>query len=174
MRHGIHLGPPRRRRSPLSVLLLLAAAAGVALAGAALLVRRDVVRLSEEPARSTRGEPPAPLDSSGVGERAAMLLAAVLEAGVLDAVRPTEVLSMLQSTLPEEMVLSSLEIAAAAPTPSLLVEARADEAPHVTLFQRRVANSPLVSRTRLLEERRSPDGALAVRLQVDLTGKAAR
>jgi hypothetical protein len=174
MKQGIHLGPPRGRRSLLSLALFLAAVGAVALGILSFVVRRDVVRLREELERSSGGESSASPGSSGDGQRAAALLDAVLESGALDAIRPTEVLSMLQSTLPDEMVLVSLSIATAPPSPSLLVEALADEAGQVTLFERRVAGSPLVAATKLLEERRSPDGRLAVRLSVDLTRKAAR
>jgi hypothetical protein len=173
MKQGIHLGPPRGRRSLLSLALVLAAVAGVILGILSLVLREDVVRLRGDLTRSP-GELPAPLDSSGGQTRAAALLTAVLESGALDAIRPTEVLAMLQSTLPEGMVLSSLSIATAPPNPSLLVEALTDDEGQVTRFERRVASSPLVAATKLLEERRSPDGRLAVRLSVDLTGKAAR
>jgi hypothetical protein len=173
MRQGIHLGPPRRRRSLSSLALLLAAVAALALGALSLRVHRDVMRLEDELGRSSPGERPAPSDSTAETRRAATLLKAVLETGVPDVIRTTEVLSMLASTLPDEMVLVSLSIAAAPPTPGLVAEALADDAHQVTLFQSRVASSPLVAGTRLLEERRSSDGRLAVRLSVDLRAKAA-
>jgi hypothetical protein len=66
------------------------------------------------------------------------------------------------------VILASLSLKASPPNRSLLLEAFAADAERVTELQRRMTRSSLVAATRLLEERRSVDGRLLVRLQVDL------
>jgi hypothetical protein len=56
----------------------------------------------------------------------------------------------------------------ASPQPSLTLEAVALGGDRVTALQRRLSASLSVSTTSLLEERRLPDGRLAVRIQVGL------
>jgi hypothetical protein len=77
------------------------------------------------------------------------------------------VLRLVASTLPDEMTLVSLTLSSP-PRRSLLIEAVANGAEAVTSLQENVARSPLVSGTRLLEERRATDGGLSVRFEVEL------
>lgn len=97
-------------------------------------------------------------------------LRAALDIGTMAAVPPTEVLRLLESTLPEGVVLVSVSIEPSPPRASLTLEAVAESASDVTKMQESVAGSDRVASTELLEERRAPDGTLSVRLQVNLHG----
>jgi len=82
-------------------------------------------------------------------------------------VAPTALLRLVESALPEGVLLETLSFNAR-PRQSLTLEAAALGGDRVTELQRRLSSSSSVSTTRVLEERRLPDGRLAVRIQVDL------
>lgn len=90
-----------------------------------------------------------------------------LDSGVLGTASATALLRLVESALPEGVVLERLSFNAS-PQQSLTLEAAALGGDPVTELQRRLSASPFVSATSLLEERRRPDGRLAVRIQVGL------
>ncbi len=175
MKKGIHLGPPLARRAFVSTAaVVVLAALGVILGGLTYGVYREVAALRLE-ARGGEGgasapprAPTAALASDGSNRSAAVRLRAILQSGLLAATYPTDALGAVGSALPDGVILTSLSLKAAPPNPGLLLEALAVDAENVTELQRRIARAPMVTATRLLEERQSVDGKLAVRLQVDL------
>lgn len=169
MKRGLHLGPKPPHTRTLARLLLVVLVAALGLQGARFLeARREVIRLrSELTGLEARAGAPEP-DGAAGGAMLASRLRAVVASGALDAFPPTALLDLLQDALPDGVVVSGLAIQAAPSAPSLTVDAVARTADAVTELQRRMDASPLVRATSVLDERRVPDGALAVRLQVDL------
>ena len=82
----------------------------------------------------------------------------------------SELLKLLEQTLPDRVALVAVSIDPIPPRASLTIEARAERAKDVTELQRAIASAPQVAATQLLEERRGSDGLLTIRLQVDLHG----
>jgi Fimbrial assembly protein (PilN) len=176
MKKGIHLGPPLARPAFASTLAVVVLAASSVVLGALTYgAYREVVPLRLEVSRALEGAsapPPAgtaELSSEQSNRSAAIRLRSVLQSGLLASTFPTDALGAVVSALPDGVVLTSLSLKPSPPNPGLLLEALAVDAERVTELQRRITRSPLVSATRLLEERRSVDGKLAVRLQVDLS-----
>jgi hypothetical protein len=174
MRQGIHLGPPQPKlpamaRALGAALFALAATFGLLALRAGrdvMALRAEVARLDEEMVSVT------PLDSNRPA--VASRLRAVLASGWFDAVVPTEALQLLGNALPVDVTAVNVTLHASAPNRSLTLEATATGASGVTELQRRISSSPMASGTTLLEERRLPDGKLAIRLQVDLRGSETR
>lgn len=171
MREGLHLGrrPSRSRAlAPLALLLLL----GVAALELVLYVkaREAAVELGAEIAAlrgsSSSGTPGSSGDLAPLVPR----LRAVVASGTLEAFPLTRILELVESHLPEGVTVSALSIQASPPGPGIAIDAVARSAADVTELERRISSSPLVASTSVLEERRMRDGALAVRLQVELEG----
>jgi hypothetical protein len=169
MKQGINLGRPRPRSNLLLTSLLVAAGAAALFLG--LLNRRarmeleglesEVEGLERSLAESPSG--PSPDEARLVAAR----LRLALDSGAAESFPPTALLRLVESALPEAVLLESLSFNAS-PKPSLTLDALALGGDRVTELERRLAASPFVSTTSLLEERRRPDGRLAVRVQVDL------
>lgn len=173
MKKGIHLGPPLAKWSgPAAFALVVLVVLAAALAGLGYRTYRQVTTLRLElrgGGEQREAVPPSTAPASGESARApALRLRSVLQSGMLAATPPTEALGTVASALPDGVNLASLSLKASPPKRSLLLEALAVDAERVTELQRRMARSPLVAATRLLEERRSAEGRLLVRLQVDL------
>jgi Fimbrial assembly protein (PilN) len=175
MKRGIHLGPPLARRAFASTFgLVVLGAIAVALGILTYRAQREVAALrlevpGGESGTSARTTEPVSGSTSGAWSREAELrLRSVLQSGLLGATSPTDALGAVASALPDGVVLASLSLSANPPNRSLLLEALADDAGKVTDLERRMARSPMVDATRLLEERRAAGGRLLVRLQVDL------
>ncbi len=169
MKQGINLGrPPARSSLAVTVMLVAAAAAALALAFLYQRSRMEAESLANEVAslsESLTESPPAPSPERARFVAARLRLA--LDAGVPATVPATALLRLVESALPEGVVLERLTFNAS-PQQSLTLEAVALGGDRVTELQRRLSASPSVSATSLLEERRRPDGRLAVRIQVGL------
>ncbi len=169
MKQGINLGPPAARSLRPLVLLLAAAGAGALLL--AVLYQRarsDVEKLGVEVARLSESlEASTPGPSSEGAQFIASRLRLALDSGAPESVPPTGLLRLVTSALPEGTRLDSLSFNAN-PRPILTLDASTLGGDHATELQRRLASSPLVAATSLLEERRLPDGRLAIRVQVVL------
>jgi Tfp pilus assembly protein PilN len=150
-----------------AALLVAAGAAALALAVLYQRARTEVEALAEEVATLseslTESPPPSPDQARFVAAR----LRLALDSGTPGTVAPTALLRLVESALPEGVLLGSLSFNAS-PQPSLTLEAVALGGDRVTDLERRLSASPSVSTTSLLEERRLPDGRLAVRIQVGL------
>lgn len=172
MREGIHLGP-RPARSPALVAAMLIGAAAAALLLGALYwrARGDVRSLASEVGRQEQALSETSLsDSTGEFRLLAARLRLALDSGASSSVPPTAFLRLLETALPVGVLLARLSFASS-PSPTLTLEASAASGERVTELQRLLSASPLVSTTSLLEERRLPDGRLAVRLQVGVARK---
>ena len=169
MKQGINLGrPPAHSSLPVTVMLVAAVAAALALAFLCQRSRTEAGSLADEVASleaSLTESPPAA--SPDQARLAAVRLRLALDSGVPGTVAPTALLHLVESALPEGVVLERLSFNAS-PEQSLTLEAAALGGDRVTELQRRLSASPSVSATSLLEERRRPDGRLAVRIQVGL------
>ena len=171
MKEGIHLGRPKQGVPFLGRVLLVVAGAGMVALG--LLyhgAHRELALLKASPMDEETSIPASSLVSSEPARGVASRLRAVVDSGALLLPPPTEVLRTTASVLPETMLLTSWSLANA----SLLLEAVAAEESQVSELQRRMEDSPLVSGTRLLEERRLGDGRLAVRLEFSLKESSTR
>jgi len=169
MKQGINLGRPPASSS-LPVAAMLVAALGAALVLAVLYQRAlaQVEALESEVASlsdSLTEDPPAasPDRARFVADR----LRLALDSGTPGSSSPTALLHLVESVLPDGVLLGRLSFTAS-PQPTLTLEASALGGDRVTELQRRLSSSPLVSATSVLEERRLPDGRLAVRIQVGL------
>jgi hypothetical protein len=108
-----------------------------------------------------------PAATSADRERVAARLRLAVDSGTLAVVSPTALLRLVESALPEGVVLGRLSFNAS-PQQSLTLDAVALGGDLVTELQRRLSAAPFVSSTGLLEERRLADGRVAVRIQVGL------
>ncbi len=172
MNAGIHLGPRKSSWGQAGALLLVFAAVLTLFHGIERYrERRELAALGGELA-AVEGELSRALSSDSLHESRAVLwqLRAVFESGVAEAIPATELLKLLERTLPDRVALVDVSIDPIPPRASLTIEARAERAADVTELQKNVASSPRVAATQLLEERRAPDGLLTIRLQVDLIG----
>ncbi|HEY7699494.1 MAG TPA: PilN domain-containing protein [Vicinamibacteria bacterium] len=167
MKDGIHLGPPPGR-SPVARTAILVAATVFALALAVLYLRAraevrslgsEVERLEEALSQAS----PAP--STEEARLVAARLRLALASGASGSVPPTALLRLMETARPSGVRLSKLSFGSS-PSPSLTLEATSASSDRVTELQRRLAASPLVSSTTLLEERRLSEDRLAIRLQV--------
>lgn len=169
MKQGINLGrPPARSNFLLTVMLVAAGAGALVLAVLYQRARTQVEALGNEVAslsESLTQSPPTP--SPDRARLVAARLRLALDSGTPGTVAPTALLRLVESALPEGVLLERLSFNAS-PQPSLTLEAVALGGDRVTALQRRLSASPSVSTTSLLEERRLPDGRLAVRIQVGL------
>ncbi len=175
MKQGIYLGPPPARSNLLLAVLLVAAGAGaLVLAVVYQRARTEVEELANEVASLSRAfsrpveGAESPLSPSPDRTRfVAARLRLGLDSGAPDTVAPTALLRLVESALPQGVVLERLSFTAS-PQQSLTLEAVALGGDGVTELQRRLSASSPVSTTRVLEERRLADGRLAVRIQVGL------
>jgi Tfp pilus assembly protein PilN len=153
-----------------AVMLLAAAAAAIVLAVLYQRARADAASLASDVERLERMLSEASPAASAVEARlVATRLRLALESGAASSVPPTSLLRLVETALPGEVLLESLSFGSN--PPSLTLEASAASGDRVTELQRRLASSPLVSTTSLLEERRLPDGRLSTRLQVGIKQK---
>jgi sulfite exporter TauE/SafE len=169
MKDGIHLGPPPGR-SPAVRTAILVAAAVLALALGVLYqrARADVRSLAREVERLEEALSQAsPAPSTAEARLVAARLRLALASGASSSVPPTALLRLVETALPGGVRLSRVSFGSS-PSPSLTLEASSASSDRVTELQRRLAASPLVSSTALLEERRLPEGRLAIRLQVSI------
>jgi hypothetical protein len=169
MKQGIYLGrPPARSSLPQTLALAAAAAAALALAFLYQRTRTEVQALASEVRELERSLETSTAETDSEGTRLAVeRLRLVLGSGAADALPSTELLHLVESALPEGVLLSRLSFNTA-PQPILTLEASTLGGERVTEMERRFRASPLVTTTSLLEERRIPDGRLAVRIQVGL------
>jgi hypothetical protein len=153
--------------------MLIAAAAGAIVLGVLYQrARAEVVLLASEVGRLeeaalSEASPSAPTEEARL---VAARLRLALDSGASSAFPPTALLRLVETALPGEVLLTRLSFGSS-PSPSLTLEASAASGDRVTELQRRLAGSPLVSTTSLLEERRLPDGRLAIRVQVAVERK---
>jgi hypothetical protein len=174
MKQGINLGPPPSRsgglRAALATLLAAAAAGALVLSILYGRARAEVQSLESDVASrealAPGGSREGALSREGMHFLGARLRLA-LDAGTPESLRPTSILRLVETALPGGIEVESLTYDRS-PRPSLTLEASALGGDRVTELQRRFAASASVSSTRLLEERRLPDGRLTVRIQVEL------
>ncbi len=172
MNAGIYLGP--RKSAWLRAKALILAFVGISTLFHGVeryAQRQEVVTLRGELA-AIEEELSRTLSSNAPNESRAVMwqLRAVSESGVAGAIPATELLKLLERTLPDGVALVAVTIDPIPPRASLTIEARAAREADVTELQKNVASAPRVAATQLLEERRAPDGLLTIRLQVDLIG----
>jgi hypothetical protein len=168
MKQGINLGrPPARSMRPVAALLVAAGAAALALAFLHHRSRAEVDSLGAEVASLSESIIESRAGSSPDRERVAARLRLALDSGTLRTVPPTAVLRLVESALPEGVVLGRFSFSAS-PQQSLTLDAVAPGGDLVTELQRRLSAAPYVNSTDLLEERRLADGRVAVRVQVGL------
>ena len=171
MKQGIHLGrPPARSNLLVTALLVAAGTAALALAFLHHRSRMEVASLASEVASLSESLVESPAASSPDRERVAARLRLALDSGTLGTVAPTALLRLVESALPEGVVLGRLSFNAS-PQQSLTLDAVALGGDLVTELQRRLVAAPIVSSTGLLEESRLADGRVAVRIQVGLEPK---
>lgn len=171
MNRGIYLGPPIGWVRRLAWLLVAMGSVATSFHALRYLAELEEVRAARESvARRESSRAVASSDALGVeGEATLARLRATSLSGVLDSASITEVLRIVGSALPDRMTLLGLTYEPVASPPSLLIEATAQREDDVTALQKRITGSSRVAATKLLGERRAPDGSLAVRLQVELT-----
>jgi hypothetical protein len=174
MKQGIYLGRPPARYNLLLLAMLAAAGAGaLVLTVFYQRARTEVEALANEVVSLSRAfsgpeGAESPLGPSADRTRfVAARLRLALDSGAPGTVAPTVLLRLVESALPEGVLLGRLSFNAS-PQQSLTLEAIALGGDRVTELQRRLSASSSVSTTRVLEERRLPDGRLAVRIQVGL------
>jgi len=154
-------------------MLVAAGAGALVLAVLYQRARTEVEELENEVASLSRAfsgpeGAESPLSPSPDRTRfVAARLRLALDSGAPGTVAPTALLRLVESALPEGVLLERLSFNAS-PQQSLTLEAVALGGDRVTELQRRLSSSSSVSMTRVLEERRLPDGRLAVRIQVGL------
>lgn len=172
MNAGIYLGPRKSTWHRARALFLAFAAVLTLVHGVERYrQRQEVATLRGELGVVERELSTTPSSDSRYESRAVMWqLRAVSESGVAEAIPATELLKLLERTLPDRVALVSLSMDPIPPRASLTIEARAERAEDVTELQKSIASSKRVAATQLLEERRAPDGLLMIRLQVDLIG----
>jgi hypothetical protein len=172
MKQGINLGRPPARSNLLLTAMLVAAGGGtLVLAVLYQVARTEVEALADEVASLSESlEESQPTPSPDRARFVAARLRLALDSAAPESVPPTSLLRLVESVLPEGVLLERLSFDAS-PRRSLTLEASALGGDRVTELQRRLSVSPSVSTTSLLEERRLPDGWLAVRIQVDLEPK---
>jgi hypothetical protein len=169
MKQGIYLGrPPARSTVPHTLVLAAAAVVALALAFLYQRTRNEVRTLTGEVQELEASlETSAAQADSEEARLAIERLRLVLGSGAADALPSTSLLRLVESALPEGVVLSRLSFNAT-PQPILTLEASTIGGERITEMERRLRASPLVATTSLLEERRIPDGRLGVRVQVGL------
>ncbi|TDI41639.1 MAG: hypothetical protein E2P02_14460 [Acidobacteria bacterium] len=172
MNAGIYLGPRKNVWRRARALLLAFAAIPTLFHGVERYVRRQEVATLRGELATMEEELSRTLSSTALSESRAVMwqLRAISESGVAGAIPVTELLKLLERTLPDGVALMGVSIDPIPPRASLTIEARAARAADVTELQKNVASSPRVAVTQLLEERRAPDGLLTIRLRVDLIG----
>ena len=172
MNAGIYLGPRKSTWHRARALFLAFAAVLTLVHGVERYrQRQEVATLRGKLAVVERELSTTPSSDSLYESRAVMWqLRAVSESGVAEAIPATELLKLLERTLPDRVALVSLSMDPIPPRVSLTIEARAERAADVTELQKSIASLKRVAATQLLEERRAPDGLLMIRLQVDLVG----
>ncbi len=172
MNAGIYLGPRKSRWRHAGALLVAFAVALTLFHGVEhYRARRELATLggalaAMEGELSVSASPASLQEDRAVSWR----LGAVVESAAAVTVPVSELLKLLERTLPDGVALSGVSIDLIPPRARLTIEARAERAADVTELQKNVASSKQVAATQLLEERRAPDGLLTVHLQVDLIG----
>ncbi len=96
------------------------------------------------------------------------LLYAVADSGATYSYAPTKILWLLDTVLPTEVKLISVILQPSFPRPNLVLEVLAKSEIDVSTLERKVSSAKEVSETQLIEERRTPDGLLSLRMRVDL------
>lgn len=173
MKEGIYLGPTQGRMRSVVRTLLVLALAGLVLQ--ALWYVRERARLGElRSAIADSDAAPTPLEAAGNDDSEVLqeLRAATL-VGAVDAIPPTVALSFVETVLPEGIAVTRLDLDLTRPASLLTIAAVAKRASDVSALQRNVEGSPLAVSTELLEERRTVDGELAIRLQVELSERTS-
>ncbi|HEY7819463.1 MAG TPA: hypothetical protein VIG29_14660 [Vicinamibacteria bacterium] len=174
MKQGINLGRPRSGsggfRAAIAALLAAAAAGALLLSILYGRARAEVELLASDVASrealaldESRRNELSPEGMQFVGAR----LRLALDSGTPESLRPTSILRLVETALPGGIEVESLTYDRS-PRPSLTLEASSLGGDRVTELQRRFAASASVLSTRLLEERRLPDGQITVRIQVEL------
>ena len=100
--------------------------------------------------------------------RVLALLYAVSDSGATYSYAPTKILWLLDKVLPTEVKLVSVILQPSLPRPNLVLEVLAKSEIDVSTLERKVSSAKEVSETQLIEERRTPDGLLSIRMRVDL------
>jgi len=149
-------------------MLVAAGAGALVLAVLYQRARTQVEALGNEVASLSESLTQSPSTPSPDRARfVAARLRLALDSGAPESVPPTTLLRLVESALPEGVLLESLSFNRS-PRQSLTLDAVALGGDRVTELQRRISTSPSVATTSLLEERRRSDGRLSVRIQVDL------
>ena len=174
MRSGIYLGPVSTRTPPIAMVLVVVACAGTLFHLAAYLRPRaelETIR-SEAARRESEVRAPGAVAATDVDAGVVARLRGASISGVALVRAPTELLQLVQEALPDGVAVSGLTLELASNGPTMVVDAIAREDRDVTTLQQRLAASPPVAATEVLEERVGPDGTLAIRLQVSLAERA--
>jgi hypothetical protein len=172
MRSGIYLGPPIGRLRPLVWALLLFGTIGSVFHVASYVrARAELSRLrANVEGQQSVGSLGGVSDIVESDTRAVLAqLRAVSMSGVAVTLSPTALLQLIENALPEQVALVSVSFAPSATPASLLMEAIVRREADVSAMQQRISDSPGVTRTEVLGERRSLEGTLFVRLQVELS-----
>ncbi len=158
MKSGIHLGRPPTRTAPSSIDSAPRRRGRGPRARGSVSADPIGSRCALEPgarlgAVALGASAPAPGETPLVATR----LRLALDSGVTEALPPTELLRLVESALPEGVLLGRLSFNAT-PQPILTLEATTLSGDRVTEMERRLLSSPAVATTSLLEERRLADG----------------
>jgi hypothetical protein len=169
MRQGIHLGAASARpKHPVTALVASALVGALALGILCQRERGKIEAFENEIARLEEAFRGSPSRTAIEQARfAAARLSFALDSGAPESVPPTALLHLAEKALPQGIVLERLSFDGSGER-SLTIEASALGDDRVTELQRRLLASAFVAATRVLEERRLPDGGLTVRVQVDL------
>ena len=74
---------------------------------------------------------------------------------------------LVEDVLPEGVTVGSLTFEPLGAVPSIILEAVAASELEVSELERRIARTEGVTRNRMLEERRAPDGTVSIRVQLE-------
>ena len=169
MRRGIYLGPAIHRGERVLRGVVAAAALALVAHGTWLVWERADLQAARERVETAGAS--ARLEASRAWsdeQRGALGLArSVVSSGVTLVPAPTRLVRLVQEVLPADVRLVSLTLDPAANVPTMTLEAVASDDRAVSELERRIAASPSVERNRMLEERRAPDGSVALRVQID-------
>lgn len=172
MKRGIYLGPLPRR-----ALRLARIAAGLAVLSVvvhAALYLRDRGELERASADLVSSGPVSGVPAEENDAELMRWLEAASNAGVAAVASPGDALAVLARTLPERVVLDSLSLTLAGPTPTMTLQATAPTERDVSELTRAFASEPRLRGASLLEERRAANGSIVVRVQAGLSAESPR
>ncbi len=110
--------------------------------------------------------------NSGFNQRKARLtlrhLAGIDSSGIIHAVDPAKILTVIAGILPAEAKVISLRLKVSPPSPSISIEAKSSDSDAAREFLAALSGSSALGRAELLEERIQDDGQSIFRIEAEL------